>query len=79
MNILSNQVGGIDILLFFSTGHLKIVDKDGAVSLARSQELMERVPNILDIAEQFLFHADEFKFDPDWKRPYEPSGSDLQN
>jgi len=76
---MDNKVGGIDLLLFFSTGHLKIIDKDGAVSLARSQELMDRIPNILEIAEQFLFYADGFKFDTDWERPYESSGQTLQN
>ena len=73
---MENRVGGIDLLLFFSTGHLKVVDKDGAVSLARSQELMDRVPNILDIAEQFLYYANDFEYDSDWSSPSdESSGS----
>lgn len=76
---MSTNVGGIDLLLFFSTGHLKVIDKDGAVSLARSQELMDRIPNILDIAEQFLYYANDFEFNPDWSSPSESSGSDIQN
>jgi hypothetical protein len=75
---MSQNVGGIDLLLFFSTGHLKVIDKEGQISLARSQELMDRIPNILDIAEQFLYHSNDFKFNPDWKDSDESSGSDIQ-
>jgi hypothetical protein len=75
---MSQSVGGIDLLLFFSTGHLKVIDKEGQISLARSQELMDRIPDILQIAEQFLWHSNDFKFDPDWKEPDEISGSDIQ-
>lgn len=76
---MSQAIGGIDLLLFFSTGHLKIVDKDGGVALARSDELLERIPTILEVAEQFLYYANDFKFDPNWSNENESSGSDIQN
>jgi hypothetical protein len=60
---MSKQVNGIDLLLLFSTNHIKIELKDGGIALATTDVVRENIKDAEKLIESFLFHADQFKVD----------------
>ena len=58
---MQTKFNGIDLLLLFSTNHVKIELKDGGVSIGLTDIVKENMVDAEKVIEDFLFYASEFK------------------